>query len=281
VESDDARRGTAIHAYLQALADGTPREDALAATPEDVRAWCEKIAPGVVPTGGETEVALVYDCASDTASRRTVAGHRQYGELAPGQVPGTADLVLWDERPLRVIDWKTTAYDLDAQAAKPQLEFLALAAARVAGMDSAVAEVRVLREDGACFIAASWALGWEDLDRVASEVERDLGRVGREQLERARLGAAYTPDVVRGSWCTYCPAWDHCPAQTAAVRRFRAADLAPPADALGEAYLDACAAERAAEALRAVAREHIRNHGAVRAGDKTLTLDARGSLRLR
>ena len=272
--SDDAQRGTQVHSYLQAIADGTPREDALATVAESVRALCERIDTRHVPRSGETEVAMAWDVETGRARRLDVDGHRQYAPT-PSEIPGTADLVLWaGERPV-VIDWKTTAFDFDLKSATAQLEHYALCVAEIAWADEVECAVGVIADDG----AVEWSR-WR-LDAAALDRARDRARRVWERVQAARAHQG-EHDVTLGTHCRYCPSWRACPAHVRAVRQLAAG--APPsidADSIGAAYALARAAEQSAEAVREGIKRFVAENGPVKAGNQLVSLNKRGALSLR
>jgi hypothetical protein len=272
--SDEAERGTRVHGYLQAIADGTPREDALAAVTADaVRALCERIDIRHVPRGGETEIAMAWDVEARAVRRLVVDGHRSY-DVRPTEIAGTADLVLWTETPV-VIDWKTTAWDFDARAAVPQLEHYALCVAELAWSDSVECAVGVITDDGAVEWSR-WLMDAAALDRARERARRVWERV---QSARAHQGEH---DVTLGTHCRYCPSWRACPAHVRAVRQLASGEVPEvTADSIGAAYSLARAAEQSAEAVREGIKRFVTEHGPVKAGNQLVSLNKRGALSLR
>lgn len=272
--SDDAQRGTQVHAFLQAIADGTPSDQALAEVVESVRPLCERIDTRHVPRGGESEVAMAWDVESRTARRLVVDGHRAY-DVRPTEIAGTADLVLWHgERPV-VIDWKTTAWDFDARAAVPQLEHYALCVAELAWSDEVECAVGAITDDGAVEWSR-WQLDGAALDRARERARRVWERV---QAARAHQGEH---DVVLGPHCRYCPSWRACPAHIRAVRQLASGELpAINAESIGLAYSLARAAEQSAEAVRDGIKRFVAEHGPTKSGNQLVSINKRGALSLR
>lgn len=275
----DARRGREIHLFLQALADGTPTDDALDLVPDpEVRAWCARIDRRQVPVGAESEVAMAYHVTTGQARKLGPAGHRDYGSLAAAEIPGTADLVGWassigGDGPVPwVLDWKTVQFDHDAETSRPQLEFYALCVARITGAESVECRVRVVSEDGAIGDGGTWRLEWDDLARIAAQTRTALEAVRNARLERAaheaRSVAPWTPDVGEGPACRYCPAFGACPGKRAAVAAVLGSDPhgITEADA-GVAHLRARDAITAAERVKDVVRLLVDQHGSLSTGD--------------
>ena len=133
-----AEKGTAIHAFLEAILDGVDPDEALPELPE-ARAVCEKIdAREVHEVAGpdpSTETPLGWDPATGEAREapRATTERRDYSALPEGWVAGTADAVSEEDAAVRVTDWKTGAFEVPDPGENPQLLFLGLAAARAPG----------------------------------------------------------------------------------------------------------------------------------------------------
>lgn len=204
-----AESGRALHAYVEAIARGaTPAEAAQRVPPElrdtalalDTDNW-----PVDLQAGWRPEVAVLYDMDKDAAEVLDAAA-RSYGHRGRNAIVGTADLVRVHDGTVYVIDVKTGRGWLPRPSESGQLRALALAFARVYGVDAAeVGHLRVDTSDG-----HAW-LDLESLDAL------ELATV-REQLLEAR--EAVEAEVVapkEGQWCRYCPAFPVCPAKAALV----------------------------------------------------------------
>jgi hypothetical protein len=272
--SSDARRGTGIHAFLERIAQSKPREESLELVDASIRELCEKIPTGLVPTGGETEVAMAWDTYSATGRRLNLSASREY-DVSPTEIPGTADLILWNPNRPVVIDWKTTAYAYDPREARLQLEFYALCAASISWSESVECAVGVVSEDGS-ITYHRWELLPADLDRVMMRV----GQIYRN-VKRARETELAELDTSKGPHCQYCPSWRSCPAHTRAVQQMAFEPVPTLTESsIGEAYAAMLAAEKTAEAVRDATRQFVREHGPIKLGsNKLLVLDTRGALR--
>lgn len=122
-----ARIGTAAHSLVEAHFNGRKAKSDrdLEAFPIARQAigWLENVE---VPTA--VEVAIVYNALTDTAREVTGAGHRDYGTLAPGEIPTTLDLVWVEDDAVVVNDLKTGS---KTHAHVEQLEIQSLAASRL------------------------------------------------------------------------------------------------------------------------------------------------------
>ena len=157
-----------------------------------------------------SEVCLSYDPATgegrthDIKDRAYPLGRVYYG---------TADVASrrQQDRSVYVLDWKTGRGAVPAAHVNPQLGMLALALARVHGVDRATVALGIIDERGhvAWDVAAldGWALdGWEErLKRLATLLADDPG------------------DPRPGAQCRNCRCFDFCPATTALVRQLAAA----------------------------------------------------------
>lgn len=283
-DSTYAARGRVIHAYLAALVDGTPREEALAAVADPaLREWCEKIDTRHVPRGAESEVAFAFDVLSGLARRLQPGDHRNYS-VAPHEIPGTCDLVLWSDSAVEVWDWKTTSFDHDPEFYREQLEFYGLCAARAAGATTATLRIKVITDDGAVADGAEWSLDWEDLARIAQRTREThmavkYTRAARLEHERTAF-APWTPDVTEGPQCRYCPAFLACPAKRAAIAAVLSQEpLAWVGNNAGDAILRARDLETASKAARAALQELLANGESVSTSDgRPLRINGAGAL---
>ena len=196
-----AGAGSAIHAYL-----ADPAHDLLS-VPDEHRAACDAVDLSVLPAGAEWghEVALAWD--ADTGRARELGRDlgRRYPETAESEYVGTADVIGLTPKGVHVYDYKTGWGALPHPAENRQLRFLALAAARAYGRDSArVALIRL--HDGVP------RYQWADLDAL------DLDLTAAE-LRQARGAWVPGAPINQGDHCTYCPAFDACPAKLALFRQ--------------------------------------------------------------
>jgi hypothetical protein len=284
--SSDATRGTQVHRFLELVSRGEPTSEHLATLDADTRALCGAIDLAEVPTGDgvRTEVALAYNIHTGAARLLAPRGHRDYAGRAATEITGTADLFF--KRGTRWVcrDWKTARWDHDVELSRPQLDFYALAWARVHDLDAVTCEVAVIEDSGALRLYA-WDHDWETLAGVAERValahrRTEEARAAREAHELAHV-ARWEPDVTVGAHCRYCPAERACPATRALVASLLGEDPATvDASHLGRAYVAAQRAEKAAERARDLAREAAKA-GPLPTGDgREVTLTRAGALRL-
>jgi len=200
-----AARGTTLHKFVEDARRGPEaRAAALKAIKDDVvRQEAEAVDLSGIPEAAEAEVALGYDPATDRGVRYSAdAAGRTYPD--DGLYHGTADLVfLGHDGAVAVWDWKT-GRDAPLASEAWQLKFLALAAARYAGVDSARVSIMQLGFDGHWHQDEAALSGW-DLDDTAAAL-------------KALPARAQTASLSPGSWCKYCPALAVCPAQVALAR---------------------------------------------------------------
>lgn len=212
--SEDGRRGHGIHDAVEGVIRDPDVEWAAHEHGEPV-----DMAPirGWFPTleGLLIEPKMAYDVARQEGRIIERPGARDYGELGPDEIPGSADLALWHEGTLYLADIKT-GFHQDQFAGRAadnwQLRGLALALwwARPDDMPAGCCRAALLkvREDGRVDIdEVSWGPG--DLADFAWEL--------------ARAWAARGPRAVTSQWCGFCPSLLACPATRQAVEL-----LAPP-----------------------------------------------------
>lgn len=287
-DSDEARRGRVLHAYLQQLTDGIPPDEALMAIEDPaLREWAAKIDRSRIPRRGESEVAVAYDVVTGQARRLVVDQHRGY-DVAATEVPGTIDLVelpgMADVEVPTVTDWKTVAFDHDEETSIPQLEFYALALARITRAPEVERRTRVITEDGAIADGGTVRLDFDDLARIARRTRRAhddvaAARTARAAHERAHV-APWAPDVREGPACRYCPCFATCPAKRLAIAMLLGGDvrtLTP--EGVGRAHLAGRDARDAADRTRDVVRAMLDAHGELPTGDgRVVRYNAAGSV---
>ncbi|MDO9016641.1 MAG: DUF2800 domain-containing protein [Deltaproteobacteria bacterium] len=213
--SEAAARGTALHAYVEAEANGQP--GALARVPA---AWREMARGLDVPAILE---ALGHDLFGDTEMRaeesfawdptRPYEGrslglslNRDYSGATSGEFVGTADVVVVDRAADLVVvgDYKFGHGEVTPAATNPQLRALALYAARAHRVSQARVVVIRGREDGSCWLDAA-EVSEIELERIAETLAELAGRVVADALGHQ------TPPATPGAHCRYCRAAVHCP----------------------------------------------------------------------
>ena len=230
-EGGPASKGTAVHAFIEALLVDGSFEPGRVEDPE-ARAVCEGLNPSdVLGVSGaafgdfHVEVALAYDPVSGKAQVLGGDHHRDYSAAPSGSVCGTADVVaLWDEdgdgqeRTGRILvtDWKSGSRAAVAPAREnPQLAFLALAARKALGRegDSVAAQLAFVDANGGISLSRH---EFADEELAAAE-EKILGIL--RSVEESRTGEhPGAARLVTGSHCRYCPAIARCPAIAGAAQ---------------------------------------------------------------
>lgn len=190
--------GTASHAIGDAVAKELPEpepqtEAEWEALPigRQVGHWLRRVG---LPT--VSEIALVYDAATDTARRIEGKGHRDYGDLLPTEIPTTLDYVWVRDDRVDVIDLKTGKRQ---NAHVEQLNIQGLAAARFFSRPLASIAFAFARK------TKCDADPWADMnaDRLEAEAWRASAVVRRLPVAQ--------PNV--GRWCWQCPLGkSQCPA---------------------------------------------------------------------
>jgi hypothetical protein len=213
--SSAAERGTAIHAYLEAVQNGVDPETALENVPEDWRPVCAAIELERLPRGLAAEVAFAYDLEHDAGRELGRGLERSYEGLSAWELAGTADVVGVAADAVYVGDAKTGWTEPTPAERNGQLLFLALAAARAYEKPSAVVEIIRVKETGAIWRDRA-ELDEFDLDCFADELAALRPRIHAAQAQAAEQGE---PDVALGPHCRYCPAFTSCPAQRSLVMR--------------------------------------------------------------
>jgi hypothetical protein len=264
-ESEPARRGTAIHAFLAAARE-VGREAALAEVPEEYRDDCEVIDLDTLLAGDLDEIAAEVAFAFDVETGEARELGRNIGrayQVRPTEVAGTADVVAFGPFELFVADFKTGRGLVAAPRVNWQLKMLAVAASRTYGVHRVRAAIIRVREDGTPEYEATVFTAF-DLDLAAAEL-RDL--VQTTTKLNAAVVSGRAPDVNMGAHCRWCPAAPACPAINALAQRLArepekvaeeiAADLTP--EKAGKAWVQLKLVEevtrRVREGLYAFARQ--------------------------
>jgi len=218
VDSEWAAYGNGAHAFM-VRAEEVGREAALEEIPADAswRNLCEQIPLEKLPKGGRYEVSLRWNHRTGKArilgyDLKPHAGGTYPPREDAADYDGTADLVATVMLPdgtkaVLVIDFKSGYRRIGLAVDHKQVRFLALAAARALGVDHAIVALVYLRDDG--------SLPWNEaqLDFISLlQVEEEMVALANE-IERSwlRYEAGLGVDVKKGK-CTYCPAYDSCPA---------------------------------------------------------------------
>ncbi len=251
--SDDAARGTRVHAFLEAV-NTKGRDAALTNVENDLRPVCEALDVAKLPIDSRfaAEVAFAYDTVTGKARELGRGIGRRY-DCHATEIAGTADVVsLLDADGVFIADWKSGWSRRTAAKDSLQLRFYALAAARAYGRTRAIVQMIRVFDDGAtwkdeasfdAFDLDSFAL---DLAALASGVE----------VERGLYVEGVEPDMVEGAHCTWCPAFSRCPAKVALLMAPPYIEITPEgaATAYEKFRLYKQALDRAAEILKDYAR---------------------------
>jgi hypothetical protein len=205
--------GTDKHAALAAAIVGTEQNPS-----PDVVAWLDALNddPATLAPIRGAAPELAYGYVPSTGVARLIGANvgRAYN-AASGEFAGSADYVLVADGLVMVVDLKTGIGDVPHPARNAQLRFLALAAARWHGVESA--RVGILHAPEGRTPWWSWAtLDAFELETIAVELRALAERIGyaRNDVEKGR-----TPRLTVGEHCTHCPARHGCPARVAMAQR--------------------------------------------------------------
>lgn len=227
---DAAERGKAIHAYLEALASGSPPADALLVVAEEHRTACAELDIESLSRdlSLSPEVTLVYRPADDSAYVLGQGLERDYSAVAEGDIPMTLDLVGVDLVNHRgaVKDYKSGHGPVAPARRNWQTLGGALALSRVYDLDEVEAEILFTRP-GEGIRRSKAVHSAADLMRAATHL-RLVGE--RADADRETYAAGRHVEPTEGPWCKYCPSSWACPAKTGAIRA--AAGMDPSAVAL-------------------------------------------------
>jgi hypothetical protein len=201
------RIGNAVHETIEgilrgqsavaALACAAEKHELTAAMAEQAQSRVERFGEwwrlrvgDSMPRNAETEVAYAIDPRAGTSRRLITKHHRDYSDAKPGELCGTADIVLLDRDPAWLIDVKTGFHVPTPPPDNGQLRALGYAVAKEAGLPAIRVMLLMLSPEAAQEVPPRpVVLDCFDLD----DIEAELARVADE----VQSGTAARP----GRWC--------------------------------------------------------------------------------
>jgi hypothetical protein len=220
-QADEVRegmeRGTAMHAHIERMGNGTTRAESLAQVPEQWRADAAAIDldPAMLRNGA-AEVAFAINLERGTARElgRGLTRAQAKALLAPGEIAMIADWVAIVGVEVAVTDWKSGQAEglVPAPRNAQLLTYMAAAllAYRAQGVTAARgALVRVDRD------TPYWErTGAMDVLDVEAHLESVRSLLRRAKEARERYGTrGELPPLAVGVHCDWCPSRRFCPAQ--------------------------------------------------------------------
>lgn len=151
------------------------------------------------------EVAFAYDVSTGEGRELGVGIKRNYGQLGPFEIPGTADVVGIGADVIVIGDRKSFDPNVSRPEHNGQLKLLALAACRA--HDRERADIAIQHEVRPFEVAQLDAL---DLDSMAAEA-RDVLLSAARAAKDFRAGLPIP--LVTGKHCRWCAAFNDCPKQ--------------------------------------------------------------------
>ena len=200
--SRDATAGTEFHDSLEH------------ATRDDAPAWHRALYDDLTDGADAVYRERCYAYDPTTGVGRDLGTHgRDYSDLRPGEIGGTADLVVIRGRSATVYDYKTGF--LGASIDTAQLAHNALAVASAYGLDEVAVALVIVDLEAESYYVKRKTL---DVFALASEAGRLTSIVNRVDRARTRFAAGDTLDVTESEdGCRYCPCRQSCPAKTQAI----------------------------------------------------------------
>lgn len=215
--SEDAERGTELHAHCERMILGMPKYVSAARVPKVWRATAEAIRIDMAIgdlTDVRAEVAYAVHAATGDVRELGASIGRHY-VVHPGEVPGTNDFEGKRFDGVEVVgDWKFGALDVAPCEENEQTLFHARVRAAMTG--ASVVEGRI------CYVRES---GYVHVDQheftpffldVFSDELADAYEAARDAVKRYAAGEVLS--VHPGDHCRYCPAVTSCPAHVALAR---------------------------------------------------------------
>lgn len=213
--SPAAERGTLLHRFLEHV--HADRAKALAALPDDLRAYAAALDLTDLPVGLTSEVAFAWDTVAATSRLLGRGMGRDYSQLLSHEIPGTPDVVGVSPDRVYVGDWKFGRSHVPAPDENMQARFNALCAARHYKRDLAVVEIVRFHEDPTkppTRLATEMSAG--ELEDMVGKLRRYVQAVNKADHT---MNSGRTPDVYEGTHCEYCPAFQACPAKTSLLKQ--------------------------------------------------------------
>lgn len=225
--SEDARAGTARHAFLQRIAElvqggqgrpAVPLEEArgiaLDEAEEVDRAYLAALPVEQLQLASiAPEVTLAYDVATGKARELGRNLGRNYEGVWPTEFVGTTDrLGLKGDDAIYIGDYKGRSHRIPVSE-DPQLLAAALCATRIHQRERAELEV-VKLIDGEPFHSSATVEAF-DLDGFEFRLQDLAARI---EKDRAAYKTGDIPDARTGPHCHYCSSLAYCPAKMALAR---------------------------------------------------------------
>lgn len=221
--NEHATRGQEIHAYLQRIGEGMKPADSLDLVDPEFRAAAEAVDLEQLKDilGLTAEMTFAYNPVFGTSRVLGVGLDREYDAagLTEDEIPLTPDVVGLNHPTAPtagiVVDYKEGWSKRTPAARNWQMKGAALALARKYDLDEVRVQLIHMRDgvivyrDTATFTAADFAV-------FESEVRARWNLIPGARDMYLRAGIA--PELTKGPWCTFCPSWHACPAQTSLVR---------------------------------------------------------------
>lgn len=228
IKRDGARgkRGTAIHKFLEdsLLGHGTPACDLDEGEMAKLRGVdLRSMLPKMLGEGhGKPEVAVALHTKSPTSSKLLEGsnGHRDYSGCDDESIPGTVDLIWETDDSVIICDYKTSLNKTAAELLDDhrwQLVILALGHLHATKHNKAIKLAIIHIDETFTFRKAIRDFDVFEQDSTYDEI----------CAKASTLGAG---DHRPGSYCTYCPKYDTCPATTGLLSALVQGDSALPAD---------------------------------------------------
>lgn len=162
------------------------------------------------------EQPFAIDIATRTVRRLEKRGHREYAPTSPTEFFGTVDRIdrLKDTGIWCATDWKTGLF-LEGIDDRMQLKFFTTAIHLETGASVVEGRYGYITESGRHF----WdkhTFGLLDFEDTLDALTTLHGRI---QLAHQLVNDGGVPNLRTGAHCTYCPAYNVCPAKAGLVKR--------------------------------------------------------------
>lgn len=253
-ESRASQKGRAFHAIAEGAAEDASGFDLSDADRAEVDLWAARWRESPWSQADwRHEVAFVFDGATHTARAIETTGPRGYGDLAPHEIPATADLVLVEDDRVTIADLKT-GYQGDREPIEQHAQLRGLAAMACLAYGKPEARIVALYCDAE-------GVHPVDADLDALEIAATVAHLS--DLVAGIPNARPQP----GTHCGGCPAALACPStaqQVETLARVEPVALALQTPEQASAALQRLwAVQKACEQMDSLLRAYADEHGGV------------------
>ena len=270
VETEYARAGTIKHEYLERVGNAASQDlarvkafmqgerpiDILNCVDADYRDDCESIElPDLRASRGEclTEVTFAMNVFTGVARVVGAGLNRDYSDVQPSEICGTADVVQVLPDSVYISDYKT-GREVPHPSSNWQLKTLSVMASAAYAKESVTASITYIRPDGEVYEVTHV---FDSLDLVEARVQL-MNALKYSEMLAERDEEIGLEDVHPGEHCRYCPAFRNCPSQASLVETMLTTQEETTLDRPADLYLTWQRMKRLTAEVGAIVHAHAR-----------------------